>query len=69
MLFQGDKIKCKVGDRIVTGTVCGKTGEQPIVGGMYIIEPDESIQNDTYPFTHFVMPENQLIRTSKVPTD
>lgn len=49
MLRQGDKIICEIND-------------QPIIGGVYIISPDESIMNDTYPFTHFAMPERFLIR-------
>ena len=66
MLYQGDRIICKIDEKTITGTVCGKcTEEQPFIGGMYIIAPDESISNETYPFTHFAMPEVLLSRKEK----
>ena len=62
MLCNGDKIECEIGGSRITGKVCGKVSEQPVIGGMYIIEPDVSIYSDIYPYTHFVMPEIQLTR-------
>ena len=62
MLCQGDKVYCMINGKSVAGHVCGKASEQPIMGGLYIIEPDESISNKEYPYTHFVMPEVSLTR-------
>ena len=62
MLCQGDKVYCMINGKSVAGHVCGKASEQPIMGGLYIIEPYESISSKDYPYTHFVMPEVSLTR-------
>jgi hypothetical protein len=63
MLCQGDHVSCKIDEKIVTGKICGKSvTDQPFIGGIYIIEPDETITNETYPYTHFTMPEVLLTR-------
>lgn len=54
-LTQGTKVKFHIGDFKGTGKVVGLSiNEQPIIGVGYIIEPDESIENDTYPYSHFI---------------
>ena len=45
MLCQGDKVYCTINGKLIAGHVCGKVSEQPMIGGMYIIEPEESIQS------------------------
>ena len=57
-LKQGQRVSFKVGDLSGTGKVVGKAmSDQPIIGGTYIIKPDESIYSETYPFSHFVVPQ------------
>ena len=44
-----------------TGKIVGiATNPQTIIGRSYIIEPDISISNETYPYTHFVCFEIHL---------
>jgi len=44
-----------------TGRIVGKSlNDLPIIGGTYIIEPDESIRCETYDFTHFTANETQF---------
>lgn len=38
---------------------CAQNGA-PVIGMAYIIEPDDDISNDTYPFSHFICFENYL---------
>lgn len=61
-LKQGQRVKFNVGGLKGVGKIVGKALEdQPIIGGTYIIEPDEPIRNETYDYTHFVTQQNQLI--------
>lgn len=60
-LKQGQRVEFHIGELKGKGKVVGKSvSEQPIIGGTYIIEPDENIRNDTYDYTHFVLPEISL---------
>ena len=36
------------------------TNGDPLIGLSYIIEPEQSILNKTYPYSHFVCPEISL---------
>lgn len=59
---QGQRVEFNVHDKLQgVGKIVGKAKEDlPIVGGTYIIEPDEPIINESYPYTHFVLFENQF---------
>lgn len=58
---QGQKIKFDFGSTTGIGTVVGiVTAELPIIGYQYIIEPEISIGNFKYPYTHFAAFSNQL---------
>jgi hypothetical protein len=60
-LKQGTRVEYNVQTLKGKGTVVGvSVVEQPIVGQCYIIEPDESIRNEVYDYTHFVAWEFQL---------
>ena len=60
-LKQGQRIKFQIGDLIGTGKIVGKALiNQPIIGGTYIVEPDQPIINETYDYTHFVAHEINL---------
>jgi len=62
-LKQNQRVKFSIGDLNGTGKIVGKSlTNQPIIGGTYIIEPDEPIQNKTYDYTHFVSPEIYLTK-------
>jgi hypothetical protein len=59
---QNQKIEFNIpGVKKGTGKVvgCAQNGS-PIIGKAYIIEPDTSIANETYPFSHFVCFESHL---------
>lgn len=61
MIIQGQRVEFNIGDLKGTGTVVGKAlTDQPIIGGTYIIEPDNPISNEVYNYTHFVAPEINL---------
>lgn len=52
-LKQGQKVQFKINDINVTGKIVGcATVVQPIIGELYIIEPD--ISNEIYQYTHCV---------------
>ena len=58
---QGQRVEFKIGDLIGKGKIVGKAlTEQPIIGGTYIIEPDEPISNEVYDYTHFATQEIYL---------
>jgi len=58
-LKQNQRVKFSIGDLNGTGKIVGKSlTDQPIIGGTYIIEPD----NETYDYTHFVSPEIYLTK-------
>ncbi len=60
-LKQGQRVSFKIYGLTGTGKIVGKAiVEQPIIGATYIIEPDKSIRNKTYDYTHFIATENQL---------
>jgi hypothetical protein len=61
-LKQGQRIKYDVNEEVRgTGTIVGKaTNNVPILGGIYIIQPDIPINNGMYNYSHFVLPENQF---------
>lgn len=59
-LKQGQKVHYDYGVK-GTGKIVGvATNGVPLVGKTYIIEPDESFNNEVYPYTHFVCPELYL---------
>jgi hypothetical protein len=60
-LTQGQKVSFDIQSLKGTGKVVGIaiTG-QPIIGIGYIIEPDISIESESYPYTHFVAFEMNL---------
>ena len=61
-LKQGQRVEFNLGTLNGTGTVVGKAmSDQPIIGGTYIIEPDEPIRNEVYDYTHFVAQQINLI--------
>ncbi len=58
---QGQRVEFKIGDLKGEGKIVGKAlTEQPIIGGTYIIEPDEPISNESYDYTHFALQEIYL---------
>lgn len=60
-LKQGTRVAFNVQGIDGRGTIVGlATNGQPIIGKMYIIEPDEKISNEEYDYTHFVAWEYQL---------
>ena len=71
-LEQGQRIEYNVDTLHGFGKIVGKANNgQPIIGCLYIIEPDEPIDTSVYKYTHFVAWENQfkLIETPKALTD
>ena len=61
-LKQGQRVEFRIGDLTGKGKIVGKAlNDQPIIGGTYIIEPDSSIRNEVYDYTHFVAQEIQLV--------
>jgi hypothetical protein len=60
-LKQGTKVKFDIqtlkGEGIIVGLAAN---DQPIIGKMYIIEPDEKITNEVYNYTHFAAWECQF---------
>jgi hypothetical protein len=61
-LKQGQRVEFRIGDLTGKGTIIGKAlSDQPIIGGTYIIEPDNSIRNEVYDYTHFVAQEIHLV--------
>jgi len=61
MLKQGQKIRFNIGTINGTGKIVGKAmNDMAIIGGTYIIEPDDSIRSDEYDYTHFILTENQF---------
>lgn len=66
-LKQGTRVEFEVQNIKGTGTIVGvATSGQPIIGKMYIIEPDEKLSNDVYDYTHFVSWECQFKVISEV---
>ncbi len=66
-LKQGTRVKFDVQTFKGMGTIVGvATTGQPIIGKMYIIEPDEKLQSDVYDYTHFVACEFQFKVISEV---
>lgn len=61
-LVQGTRIQFEIHpDFKGKGTIVGvATNGQPIIGKMYIIEPDDKISNEVYDYTHFVAWESQF---------
>ena len=60
-LKQNQKVEFNVGGLKGTGRVVGKAQiEQPVIGGTYIIEPDVPVSNETYNYSHFVVPQINL---------
>lgn len=50
-LKQGQRIEFNINELHGYGIIVGKSlVDLPIVGGTYIIEPDESITSEEYPF-------------------
>jgi len=60
-LKQDQRVEFNIREFKGTGKIVGKAlTDQPIIGGTYIIEPDNSIRNKVYDYTHFVAQEIQL---------
>lgn len=60
-LKQGTRVEYDVQSLKGKGYVVGLAmNEQPIIGSLYIIEPDELINNEVYNYTHFAAWGNQL---------
>jgi len=60
-LKQGQRIEFNVDKLQGFGKIVGKAKmDLPVVGGTYIIEPDEPISIDEYPYSHFVLFETQF---------
>lgn len=60
-LKQGTNIKYDVQTLKGEGKIVGiASNELPIIGKLYIIEPNEPINSDVYNYTHFVAYENQI---------
>lgn len=61
MIRQDTKVLFRLnGDSSMTGIgkVVGMVNQGlPIVGRSYIIEPEQPLENEHYPYTHFVLPE------------
>lgn len=60
ILKQDQRVKFDIYGLEGYGKIVGKVGTNDILGGTYIIEPDVSIRNDVYDYTHFVANEHQL---------
>jgi len=62
MLKQGTKVKFNSASSIEgTGKIVGiASNGAPVIGRSYIIEPDQSISNETYPYSHFILFENMF---------
>ncbi len=55
ILKQGTRVKFKIADLNGEGTIVGvSTNPQPVIGSSYIIDPDVSIRNEVYDYSHFV---------------
>lgn len=62
MFTQNQKVWFKIDDLEGEGKIVGKaTTEMPVIGAMWIIEPINFIPNETYPYSHFVANETQLM--------
>lgn len=60
-LKQGQRIEYDIDTLHGFGKIVGKaTNGQPIIGCSYIIEPEEPITSEVYPYTHFVAWEVQF---------
>ncbi len=58
---QNQKISFDNGVIKGTGKIVGVAlNEQPLIGATYIIEPDQSVESSSYPYTHFVCVELHL---------
>lgn len=61
-LSQGQRVEFNILDLSGKGKIVGiATNGDPIIGITYIIEPDRSISIESYPYSHFVAFESQLI--------
>lgn len=64
-LKQGQRISFNIDSLKGTGKVVGvATIGNVIIGKSYIIEPDQSIANSMYPYSHFVAFEVHLTKIS-----
>ena len=60
-LKQGQRVQFKIDTLVGTGKIVGcATNGAPILGKTYIVEPDEAITNEVYPYSHFAAFEMQL---------
>jgi len=60
-LKQGQRIEFKVDQLEGFGKIVGKANNgQPIIGSLYIIEPEVPITNEIYPYSHFALWETQF---------
>jgi hypothetical protein len=58
---QGQRVRFNVHTLVGTGVIVGKsTTEQAVIGASYIIQPDNDITTDFYPYSHFTAFESQL---------
>lgn len=56
--IQGTKVEFNHDSKVMTGKIVGLAlPEQPLIGCAYIIEPDRSIRNEVYDYTHIMLRE------------
>ena len=62
-LKQEQRVHFEMGNIVGDGKIVGVcTTEMPILGYKYIIEPDQPITNEVYPYSHFTIFQNQLTK-------
>lgn len=60
-LKQGQKVEYHVDTLHGFGKIVGKANNgQPIIGCLYIIEPEIPITSEVYPYSHFALWETQF---------
>ena len=58
---QDQRVHFEMGNIVGDGKIVGLiSNEAPILGHRYIVEPDQPINNEIYPYTHFAIYQNQL---------
>lgn len=56
LLSQDTRVQFNIHGLSGTGKITGVSSTLPVVGAIYIIEPDEPIRNEAYDYKHFVCP-------------
>lgn len=58
---QGQRVRFNIHTLSGMGVVVGKsTTEQAVIGASYIIQPDNDIMTEAYPYSHITAFESQL---------